>query len=379
VDCRDEVAAAFERLKTSGRPYRKETSSLISDQYQLTSHETAEFLPPDRIREITCYGVLAYGNHETIRVGQRGWLNEEVWPWGWREWDPRPADDLLARLQTIAADDVPARTRMLFAAAGRDSTSVRLLPLLDRPVLPGDVFERESREALDAIKAEVGSLLFSAQYQQRPVPLEGNLIRRSWFRAYDNLPASPSQTKIVQSWDVAMMTGGQNDYSVCTTWFTHNNDAYLLHVYRCRLEYPELRRKVISLAAEHRAITVLIEDAGPGMNLLQDLRTGMPRGMTRPVGVKPEGSKVDRMAAQSAKIEAGHVHLPNCAPWLGEFLTELLSFPNGRHDDQVDSVSQFLRWRQNDAYQNPLLCAPILFTRADMGLPPLLIDWSCRY
>jgi hypothetical protein len=141
ADCRGEVAAAFERLKTSARPYRKETSSVISDQYQLTSHETAEFLPPDRMREITSYGVLAYGNHETIRVGQRAWLNEEVWPWGWREWDPRPADDLLARLQTIAADDVPTRTRMIFAAAGRDSTSVRLLPLQDRPVLPGDVFE----------------------------------------------------------------------------------------------------------------------------------------------------------------------------------------------------------------------------------------------
>ncbi len=166
-----------------------------------------------------------------------------------------------------------------------------------------------------------------------------------------------------------MMTGAHNDYSACTTWLTGKNDAYLLDVYRGRLEYPELRRKVIALAAEHRAATVLIEDAGPGMNLLQDLRAAMPKGMARPIGVKPEGSKVDRMAAQSAKIEAGHVHLPNGAPWLGEFLTELLSFPNGRHDDQVDSVSQFLRWWQNEAYQHPLPCTPILVMRADMGLP----------
>jgi predicted phage terminase large subunit-like protein len=167
----------------------------------------------------------------------------------------------------------------------------------------------------------------------------------------------------VQSWDVAMMTGDQNDYSVCTTWLIHKNDAYLVHVYRSRLEYPELRRKVISLAAEHRATMILIENAGPGMNLLQDLRADMPQGMTRPIGVKPEGSKVDRMAAQSAKIEAGHVHLPHSAPWLGEFLTELLSFPNGRHDDQVDSVSQFLRWLQNDAYNQIPLVAPIVFSR----------------
>src|SRR5712671_5175737 len=95
-----------------------------------------------------------------------------------------------------------------------------------------------------------------------------------------------------------------------------------------------------------------------------DLRATMPQGMTRPIGVKPEGSKVDRMAAQSAKIEAGHVHLPNSAPWLGDFLMELLSFPNGRHDDQVDSVSQFLRWFQNDAYnQISFVVPPFIFSR----------------
>jgi hypothetical protein len=50
------------------------------------------------------------------------------------------------------------------------------------------------------------------------------------------------------------------------------------------------------------------------------------------------------MVAQSAKIEAGHVLLPQEAAWLDAFLLELLAFPNGRHDDQVDSVSQFLMW-----------------------------------
>jgi phage terminase large subunit-like protein len=94
-----------------------------------------------------------------------------------------------------------------------------------------------------------------------------------------------------------MMTSGRNDYSVCSTWLVHKNDAYLLHVYRGRLEYPELRRKVIALAAEHRATTVLIEDAGPGMNLLQDLRASMPRGMTRPIGVR------DRLTAYEPWVD----------------------------------------------------------------------------
>ena len=209
----------------------------------------------------------------------------------------------------------------------------------------GDILhpERESKDALDRIKAEIGSLKFSAQYQQRPVPLEGNLIRRDWFRYYDHLPQG-SARRIVQSWDIAMMTGDANDYSVCTTWQMIKADYYLVDVFRARLQYPDLRRKVASLAAKHGAETILIEDAGPGMALLQDLWRDLPRGMPRPIGQKPEGSKADRMVAQSAKIEAGHVHLPREADWLDTFLLELLAFPNGRHDDQVDSVSQFLKW-----------------------------------
>jgi predicted phage terminase large subunit-like protein len=97
------------------------------------------------------------------------------------------------------------------------------------------------------------------------------------------------------------------------------------------------------------------------MNLLQDLYMGMPSGMTRPIGVKPEGSKQDRVAAQSAKIEAGHVHVPKDASWLHDFLNELLGFPHARHDDQVDSVSQFLCWIQQDLHRNPIaFVAPII-------------------
>jgi len=216
----------------------------------------------------------------------------------------------------------------------------------------GDVLhpERESRATLESIRVEIGSLLFSAQYQQQPVPLEGNLIRWSWFRTYDDPPAPRYPTRTVQSWDAAMTVGTSNDYSVCTTWRVSGEDAHLLDVFRDRFEYPELRRKVIALANEHSAETILIEDAGPGLNLLQDLRASPPEGLNHPIGVKPIGSKVDRMAAQSAKIEAGHLYLPRTASWLAEFLNEMLSFPNGRHDDQVDSVSQFLHWLQTYAH-----------------------------
>lgn len=232
----------------------------------------------------------------------------------------------------------------------------------------GDVLhpEREDLAALEALKRELGGMMFSAQYQQRPVPLEGNLVRRAWFRYFklSSLPPTTYLTKIIQSWDVAMQTGETNDYSVCTTWRADRDDVYLLHVFRGRLEYPELRRKVIALAQEQGCSRVLIEDAGPGMNLLQDLRCSPAPGTLRPIGVRPDGGKLERMAAQTAKIEAGHVHLFENAPWLPEFLSELLAFPNGRHDDQVDSVSQFLFWWQRENFQfNVPIVAPILFSR----------------
>jgi predicted phage terminase large subunit-like protein len=87
--------------------------------------------------------------------------------------------------------------------------------------------------------------------------------------------------------------------------------------------------------------------AGPGLNLIQDLRADTNMDVVRPIGVKPDGSKPNRMAIQSAKIESGQVDLPRNAPWLGDFLHEVLAFPNVRHDDQVDGVSQFPRWARS--------------------------------
>jgi predicted phage terminase large subunit-like protein len=206
---------------------------------------------------------------------------------------------------------------------------------------------REDHLVLERIKAETGSLQFSAQYQQRPVPLEGNLIKRDWFRWFDQLPATGTSDYVVQSWDTAMMTGKANDYSVCTTWRMIKNDYYLVDLYRGRHQYPELRRAVAALATKYNVDAVLVEDAGPSIAMLQDLQRDTPNGMPRPIGIKPEGSKADRMAAQSFRIEAGQVHLPADAPWLDDYLLELLAFPHGKHDDQVDSTSQFLKWAGN--------------------------------
>jgi predicted phage terminase large subunit-like protein len=203
--------------------------------------------------------------------------------------------------------------------------------------------EREPLALLEEIRREMGSLTFSAQYLQRPVPLEGNLIKRAWIKWYESAPPRSTGAQVVQSWDVASTTGDARDWSVCTTWLTVKRNYYLLDVWRGRLEFPQLRHKVISLAREHAPNRILIEQAGPGLHLIQELKTNPVRGVPVPIGIKPIGDKLVRMEAQCARFEAGQVFLPKEAPWLSEFLHEILAFPNARHDDQIDSISQFLK------------------------------------
>jgi predicted phage terminase large subunit-like protein len=201
--------------------------------------------------------------------------------------------------------------------------------------------ERESQQVLDKLKLSMGSAVFSAQYLQRPIAEEGNLIKRDWFKFYDQPPLREPGDRIVQSWDTAMKPDERNDPSVCTTWHERNGACYLIDVVRQRVDYPDLKRLVLSLRSRFAPDAVLIEDKGSGTALIQELAsTGSPF----PIAIDPKGDKLMRMHVQAAKVEAGQVYLPRQASWLGEFLFEVLAFPRGRHDDQVDSLSQFLNW-----------------------------------
>ena len=208
---------------------------------------------------------------------------------------------------------------------------------------PGDILNegRESRKTLDQIKRSLGSSAFEAQYQQRPVPPGGNLIKREWLQTYDQRRPLEDYHLVVQSWDTASSISQSADYSVCMTWGVFNNTAHLLEVIRVQLEYPDLRRKVLRQADRWAADVVLIEQASSGLQLIQDLRR---EGKIRPLSFKPRGDKVARIESHTALIEGSYVLLPKEAPWLDELTAELLSFPSGRYDDQVDALSQFLDW-----------------------------------
>jgi len=204
---------------------------------------------------------------------------------------------------------------------------------------------RESRETLDQLRRDLGPVVFSAQYQQEPVTAEGNMIRMEWFGTYDDPPLRYEFGKVVQSWDTGMTSAPTSDWSVCTTWgfSLEKKKWYLLDVFRKRLDFPDLKRAVVELRKAWRADRLIMEKAGSGHALYQDLRATSD---FRPVMIRPVAGKEERFNGCLAEIEAGHFLLPREAPWLEAFRTELKAFPHGKHDDQVDSFSQFVKYQQ---------------------------------
>jgi predicted phage terminase large subunit-like protein len=216
--------------------------------------------------------------------------------------------------------------------------------------------QREDIPMLQRVQREMGSHIFEAQYQQRPIRAESQLIQRQWLQRYEILPqemAAQQGARLVQSWDTGIKAGQQHDPSVCLTFACWEGGYYLLEARVERLEYPALRRAMLQQAESWQPEAIVIEDQASGQSLLQDLRqsTALPV-----VPFRPRHDKFTRFAVVTPMIEAGRLFLPQQAGWLGAFEQELLSFPQTTHDDQVDALSQFLHWvRKRDARGNARL------------------------
>jgi predicted phage terminase large subunit-like protein len=209
---------------------------------------------------------------------------------------------------------------------------------------------REPIEVLEQLRSQMGNLTFSAQYQQDPIPTEGNLVKRSWFGTY--APAELLQMeRVIASWDCASKTLDSHDYSVGITAGIKNGKIYIIDVFRAKLEMPELVRAVIEQAEKYNPERVLIEDKAAGTGLLQALRAAH---FYKGVGIVPKGDKMRRFSAVTPMIEGGHVLLPEHAPWKDDYLHEVCGFPVTKRDDQVDATSQLLFWIQESAVPGPL-------------------------
>ena len=188
------------------------------------------------------------------------------------------------------------------------------------------------RERLAEIQAAISEQAWLAMYQQRPTPSEGAMYHREWFdHRYDELPQLQYRVMTVDS---AFKTGVGADYTAIEIWGVTNNGFYLVHVLNERLEYPELIRALIDLAAEHRVAGIYIEDKASGQSAVQTLQreTRLPV-----VAVPVRASKEQRADGNTPTWRAGRIFLPRHAAWVGPFVEQHILFPRGAHDDMVDA------------------------------------------
>jgi predicted phage terminase large subunit-like protein len=193
---------------------------------------------------------------------------------------------------------------------------------------------------LAELKREMGPIAFSAQYQQSPIPPGGTIIKRKWLTPYDNI-VHQADDRIIASWDIALSEAETGDYSACVVLLVRGEVFYILEVVRGRFPFDTLKRKVMEVKKRYPSSTLLIEDSPISRGLIQSLREQSISVTT----YKPDTDKRARVIAQTDLFAAGSVRFPKRAAWLEEFAAELLAFP-GRHDDQVDALTQGLAWRR---------------------------------
>jgi predicted phage terminase large subunit-like protein len=207
--------------------------------------------------------------------------------------------------------------------------------------------------------------------------LEGNLIKRDWIRYFKGSPPRREGDYFVISWDTAMKASELADYSVATVWQIQDrgDKINLVDVVRGRFEYPELVAAASALWHKWKLAGtysyLVIEDKGSGSSLIQSLKK--ERIYAHQHHDKLEGDKVMRLTAQAAHFHADVVHFREDAPWLDELMAELLGFPDVRHDDEVDSISQAVptanpRWLTAAANQ-PILAPNERSLQVDLVCP----------
>ena len=211
--------------------------------------------------------------------------------------------------------------------------------------------KRLSHKALKQMRVALGAYGYAGQIGQDPKPREGGIITLDDFQRYPIAPARETFLKLSLSFDTAYKPEQLNDYSVCEVWAEMSRGVFLLDVWRKKVAYPELKRKAKNLILKWTPNEVLIEDKSSGISLIQELKAD-PEVRSEIIPINPGTfSKLIRMDNESAFIESGLVWLPEAASWLEDFENEIVVFPNGLNDDQVDPMSQFLKRYREKSYK----------------------------
>ena len=209
-----------------------------------------------------------------------------------------------------------------------------------------------SKIELLALKNELPNAKWQAQYMQQPTSDVSAIIKREWWRIWEE-DYPPQCEFLIQSWDTAFLKTQRSDYSACTTWgvFYHPDDTgaeqaniILLNAFKKRMEFPELKQKAFEEWKEWEPDAMIVEAKAAGSPLIFELRAmGIPVQEFTP---SKGNDKIARLNAVADLFASGHVWVPNTS-WAEELVEEVASFPSGEHDDLVDSMSQaLLRYRR---------------------------------
>lgn len=186
-------------------------------------------------------------------------------------------------------------------------------------------------------KLEVGSRVWGSLYQQNPTPTDGNIFDRNWWKFYDKAPIRFDE--IIQSWDLAFKDAKTSDYVVGQVWGRKGSNKYLLDQVRDKMDFPATITAIRTLSRKWpRAKLKLVEDKANGPAVISSLKNEIA-GL---IPVNPQGGKIVRANAITPDVEAGNVFLPKDAFFTHDFIEEASAFPNGKHDDMVDTMTQAL-------------------------------------
>jgi len=198
-----------------------------------------------------------------------------------------------------------------------------------------------------ALEKTLGPTATAAQFQQRPSPEGGGKFKTEWLRRWVELPDGGTW---VMSWDCAFKSQSDSDFVVGQVWYQHGPNFYLVDQRRERMSFTATLAAVRAMAAEYPlAYTKLVEDKANGTAVIDTLQREVP-GF---VAVEPDGGKVARANACEPFFAGGNVFIPDeqharypdgrrGAAWVPEYVSELVAFPKGANDDQVDATTQAL-------------------------------------
>lgn len=295
---------------------------------------------------------------------------QSVWDWYQRVAYTRlePNASIILLMARWHDDDLAGRLKKESENGSGEKWKVISMPAIaeEHDVLgrkPGQALwpERYDEKRLAVTKKVVGTYSWASLYQQRPMPEGGGLVRREWFRYYDqsdeyytlNTNAGPRRILKRDCWrfmsaDLAFTDRTWSDYSVVQVWDVHRNmkgkdwaasAMVLVDQWRGRVQTPVVEDTLLNMQRRYKPGFIAVERAHAGLAVIQ--RFIIDGINVRGVKVdKTRGNKVTRMQNATVWMENEKVFFPTSAPWLGDYENELLSFPGSANDDQVDATSQ---------------------------------------